>query len=167
MKDYFHLSSCYSCELAFQNIFQSLGSSLLGLVVSKSHHLTHLQGYKQTSDVCIAFSIRVNNRHVRLDIHDTMQNLKPREDLKIIMTLDNSFASDEDIKEDYSETNLEHREASPSNDETTIDYVYESTAEQLHNLVLLLDQHAQQTNEQTVERYSGVAVDVVLLPATP
>jgi hypothetical protein len=34
----------------------------------------------------------------------------PREDLKIIMTLDvldSSFASDEDIRQDYPETNLQ------------------------------------------------------------
>jgi hypothetical protein len=66
------------------------------------------------------------------------------------MTLDNSFASDEDIREEYSEAALEHIEASLSIDETDIDY--DSTAEQLHNLVLLLHQHAQQTTEQTVER---------------
>jgi hypothetical protein len=69
------------------------------------------------------------------------------------MTLDNSFASDEDIREDYHETTLAHIEASPSNGETDIDY--DSTADQLHTLVLLLQQHAQQRNEQTVERDHG------------
>jgi hypothetical protein len=59
---------------------------------------------------------------VVFDIFDTTQNLKPREDLKIIMTLDNSFTSHEDIREDYPETNLEDIEESPSHDETNIDY---------------------------------------------
>ena len=68
------------------------------------------------------------------------------------MTLDNSFASDEDIREDYPET-LAHIEASPSNGETDIDY--DSTADQFHNFVLLLQQHAQQWTEQTVERDHG------------
>jgi hypothetical protein len=75
------------------------------------------------------------------------------EDLKIIMTLDvldSSFASDEDIRQDYPETNLQLIEASPSRDETNIDY--DSTAEQFHNLVLLLQQHAQQTNEKNAFR---------------
>ena len=66
------------------------------------------------------------------------------------MTLDNSFASDEDIREDYPETALAGIEPSTSNDETDIDC--NSTAEQLQNLVLLLQQHAQQSTEQTVER---------------
>ena len=112
--------------------------------------------YNQTSDLCIAFSIRVINRRVRLDIFVTTQNLMPREDLKIIMTLDvldSSFASDEDSREDYPETNLQLIEASPSHDETDIDY--DSTAEQFYNLVLLLYQHAQQTAEKTVERCRG------------
>ena len=52
------------------------------------------------------------------------------------MKLDNSFASDDDIREDYPETALAHIEASFSNDETEIDY--DSTAVQFHNLVLLL-----------------------------
>jgi hypothetical protein len=69
------------------------------------------------------------------------------------MTLDNSFASDENIREDYPETALAHTEASLSIDETDIDY--DSTAEQFHNLVLLLYQHAQQTAEKTVERCRG------------
>ena len=67
--------------------------------------------------------------------------------------LDSSFASDEDIRQDYPETNLQLIEASPSRDETNIDY--DSTAEQFHNLVLLLYQHAQQTAEKTVERCRG------------
>ena len=50
------------------------------------------------------------------------------------MTFDNSFAADEDIREDNPETALVHIEASLSNDETEID----STAEQFHNVVLLL-----------------------------
>ena len=70
------------------------------------------------------------------------------------MTFDNSFASDDDIREDYPETTLAHIEASPSNDETDIDY--DSTADQFHNLVLLLQQHAQQRRtEQTVKRDHG------------
>ena len=108
--------------------------------------------YNQTSDLCIVFSIRVNNRRVRLDIFVTTQNLRPREDLKIIMTLDvldSSFASDEDIREDYPETTLAHIEASPSNDETDIDD--DSTADQFHNFVLF----AQQRTGQTVERDHG------------
>ncbi len=76
------------------------------------------------------------------------------------MTCDNSFASDEEIKEDYPETNLEHREASPSNDETNIDYVCDFTADDLQNLLLLLDQHAQQSSEQTV----GQAAELWRLP---
>jgi hypothetical protein len=82
------------------------------------------------------------------DWTSTTQHKGPGEDLKIIMTLDNSFASDEDIMEDYPETALAHITASPSHDETDIDY--DSTSEQLHNLVLLWHQHAQQTTEQTV-----------------
>jgi len=71
------------------------------------------------------------------------------------MTLDNnSFASDENIREDHPETALAHIEASLSIDETDIDY--DSTAEQFHNLVLLLQQHAQTTTEQMdVERDHG------------
>jgi ABC-type sulfate transport system substrate-binding protein len=70
------------------------------------------------------------------------------------MTLDNSFASDEDTREDYPETALAHIEASLSIDRTDIDY--DSTAEQFHNLVLFLQQHAQQTNEKiSVERDHG------------
>jgi len=72
-----------------------------------------------------------------------------REDLKIIMTLDNSLASDEDTSQDYPETTLAHIEASPSNDDTDIDY--DSTADQFHNHVLF----AQQRTEQTVERDHG------------
>ena len=69
------------------------------------------------------------------------------------MTLDNSFASDEGIREDYPKTALAHIEASPSNFETDIEY--DATVEQFHNLVLLLQQHAQQTTEHTVERDHG------------
>jgi len=54
------------------------------------------------------------------------------------MTLDNSFASDEDIREDYPDTTLAHIEASPSTDETHIDY--DSTADQFHKLVLFAQQ---------------------------
>jgi hypothetical protein len=96
--------------------------------------------YNQTSHLCITVSIRVNNWRVRLDIFDTTQNLRTREDFKIITTLDvleNSFASDEDIREDYPETNLELIEESTSRDE-----------------ILLLYQQ-QLTTEQTVDRCHG------------
>ena len=69
------------------------------------------------------------------------------------MTLDNSFASNEDIREDYPENALAHIEASLSNHETDIEC--DSTVEQFHNLLRLLQQHAQQTTEQTVERDHG------------
>ena len=48
------------------------------------------------------------------------------------MTLDNSFASNEDIRENYPETALAHIEASLSNHETDIEC--DSTVEQFHNL---------------------------------
>ena len=66
------------------------------------------------------------------------------------MTSDNSFASNKDI---YPETALAHIEDSLSNDE--IDIEYDSMVEQFHNLLRLLQQHAQQTTEQTVERDQG------------
>jgi len=69
------------------------------------------------------------------------------------MTLDNTFASDEDIREDYPETTLAHIETSLSNADTNIEY--DSTVEQFHNLSRLLQQHAQQTTEQTLERDHG------------
>ena len=62
------------------------------------------------------------------------------------MTSDNSSASNKDI---YPETALAHIEDSLSNDE--IDIEYDSMVEQFHNLLRLLQQHAQQTTEQTVE----------------
>jgi len=72
---------------------------------------------------------------------------------------DNSFEPDEGISEDYPETALTDIEDTLSHDETDIeDREYDNTVEQLRNLVLRLQQHAQQTTEQTVERDQGALV---------
>ena len=72
---------------------------------------------------------------------------------------DNSFELDEGISEDYPETALTDIEDTLSHDETDIeDRQYDNTVEQLRNLVLRLQQHAQQTTEQNVERDQGALV---------
>jgi len=78
---------------------------------------------------------------------------------------DNSFESDEGISEDYPETALTDIEDTLSNDETDIeDHEYDNTVKQLRNLVLRLQQHAQQTTEQTVERDQGALVRDTVTP---
>ena len=78
---------------------------------------------------------------------------------------DNSFESDEGISEGYPETALTDIEDTLSNDETDIENrEYDNTVEQLRNLVLRLQQHAQQTTEQTVERDQGALVRDTVTP---
>jgi hypothetical protein len=79
--------------------------------------------------------------------------------------VDISFESDEGISEGYPKTDLTDIEDILSNDETDIeDREYDNTVEQLRNLVLRLQQHAQQTTEQTVEQDQGALVRDTVTP---